>query len=82
MISTSTILIEYEIFDPEKGTTEVFILKLWPVYCVPGMQIYLLFTRQIIQFSLRVENNKSGSTFHNKFDNTVLLATSNIWANV
>jgi len=31
---------------------------------------------------LRVEDNKSGSTFYNKFDNAVLLATSNLWSNI
>ena len=29
--------------------------KLWPVYCVPGMHIYLLSTRQILQSRLRVK---------------------------
>ena len=37
MASSGTILIEHEIFDSEKGTTEVAVSKLWPVYCVFGI---------------------------------------------
>ena len=31
---------------------------------------------------MRVESNKSSSTFHNKSGDTVLLATPNLWDNV
>jgi len=48
MVASGTILIEHEIFDPEKGTTKVAISKLWLVYCISSMQIYLLSTRQIL----------------------------------
>ena len=41
-----------------------------------------LSTRQILQSRLRVEGNKSGSTFYDKFGNTVLLATPNLWSNI
>ena len=48
MVASSTVLIEHEIFDPEKETTKVAISKLWLVYCISGMQIYLFSTRQIL----------------------------------
>ena len=78
MIASGTVLIEHKIFYPEKETTKVAVLKLWLVYCVSGMQIYLFSTGQILQSGLRVEGNKSGSTFHDKFGNAVLSATSNL----
>ena len=46
------------------------------------MQIHLFFIKQILQSGLRVEGNKSGFTFHDKSDNIVLLATSNLWNNI
>ena len=42
----------------------------------------LLFTGQILQFGLRVEDNKSSSTFYNKSGDTVLLATPNLWDDI
>jgi len=65
-------------FDLEKGTTKVTMSKLWLVYCVPSMQIYLLSTGQIFQFGLRVESNKSSSTFYNKSGDVVSSATLNL----
>ena len=56
--------------------------KLWPVYCVSGMQMCLLSTRQILHFVLKVKDNKSGFTFCNKFGNTVLSATLNLQGNI
>ena len=56
--------------------------KIWLVYYVSGMQIYLLFTGQILQSILKVEDDKSSSTFCDKFSNAVLLATSNLWGNM
>jgi len=50
MVASDTVITEHEIFDPKKKTTKVAILKLWPVYCVLGMQICLLSTGQF--FSL------------------------------
>ena len=58
------ILIEYEIFNSEKGTTKVAMSKLWPVYYVSGIQIYFLSTRQILQFRLRVEDDKMSGMVH------------------
>ena len=46
------------------------------------MQMHLLSTRQILQFRLRVEGDKSSSTFYDKFGNTVISATSNLWNNI
>jgi len=42
------------------------------------MQMHLLSTGQILQFGLRVEDNKSGSTFHDKSGNAVLSDTPNL----
>ena len=75
MIASSTIMIEHKIFDFEKGTTNVAVLKLWLVYCVSSMQMYFLSTRQIFQSKLKVESNKSSSTFCNKSNHVVLLMT-------
>ena len=75
-------MIEYEIFDSKKGTTKIAVSKLWPVYCVPGIQIHLLSTGQILQSRLRVEDNKSGSTFCDKSGDAVLLTTPNLWDNI
>ena len=51
----NTILIEHEIFDPEKRITKVTMSKLQPVYCVSSMQMCFLSTGQILQSRLRVE---------------------------
>jgi len=44
--------------------------------------MYLLSTRQIFQFQLRVAGDKSSSTFYDKSGNTVISATSNLWDNI
>jgi len=82
IIAFGTVLIEYKIIDPEKETTKVAISKIWLVYCIPGMQMCLFSTRQILQSRLRMEGNKSGSTFHDKSGDAVLLATPNLWGNI
>ena len=48
MVASSTILIKYKIFNSEKETTKVVVSELWLVYCVPGMQMCLLSTGQIL----------------------------------
>ena len=58
------------------------MLKLWLVYYVTGIQICLLSTKQVLQFGLRVENDKSSFTFHNKSGDTIILATLNFWDNI
>jgi len=78
IVTSSTVLIKHEIFDSAKGTTKVAMSKLWPVYCVPSIQMYLLSTKQILQFGLRVEDNKSGSTFCNKSGNAILTVTPSL----
>ena len=82
IVASSTVLIEYEVFDSKRETIKVAMLKLWPVYCVLSIQIYLFSIRQILQSGLRVKGDKSGSTFHDKSGNTVLLATSNPCSNI
>ena len=78
MVASSIILIEHEIYDSEKKTTKVSVSKLWIVYYVLSIQMCFLYTRQILQSRLRVEDNKSGSTFHAKSGNAVLLTTPNL----
>ena len=82
MVAFGTVLIEHKIFDLAKETNKVAMSKLQPVYYVPSMQMCLLSTRQVLQSGLRVEGNKSGSTFHNKSGDAVLWATSNLWSNI
>ena len=48
IVASGTVLIEHKIFNSAKKTTKVAVSKLWPVYYVPGMQIYLLSIRQIL----------------------------------
>ena len=82
IVASSITLIEHEILNPEKGTTKVVVSKLQPVYYIFNIQICLLSTEQILQSGLRVKDNKSGSTFCNKSDDTVPLATPNLWNNI
>ena len=42
MVASGTVLIEHEIFDLAKKTTKVAVSKLWLVYYITGIQIYLL----------------------------------------
>jgi len=44
MVASNTILIKHEIFDPEKKTTKVAVLKLWLVYYVSSMQLDKFFS--------------------------------------
>jgi len=37
IVASGTVLIEYEIFNPEKETAKVAILKLWLVYYISSM---------------------------------------------
>jgi len=82
MVASGTVLIEHKIFYFEKGTTKVALSKLWPVYCISDIQMHLLSTGQLLQSGLRVEDDKSSSTFCNKSGDVVLLATSNLWGNI
>jgi len=45
------------------------------------MQIYLIFTRQILQSGLRV-GDKNSFIFHDKSGDAVLLAIPNLWDNI
>ena len=44
MVASNTILIGHEIFDPEKETTKVAVLKLWLVYYVSSIQLDKFFS--------------------------------------
>ena len=46
------------------------------------MQIYFFSIKQILQSGLRVKDNKSDFTFHDKSGNIVLLTTPNLWNNI
>jgi len=48
IVAVETVLIEHEIIDPKDRTTRTAISKLWPMYCVPGMTMRLLSTRQLL----------------------------------
>ena len=37
IITSNTILIEHEIFNPKKGATKVIVSKLWPVYYISSI---------------------------------------------
>ena len=82
IVVSGTILIEHEIFDSKKGTTKIVVSKLQLVYCVTGMQMHFLSTGQILEFGLRVESDKSSSTFCDKFCDAILSATPNLWGNI
>jgi len=58
------------------------MFKLWLLYYVSSIKIYLLSTRQNFQSRLRFEGNKSSSTFHKKSSDTILSATLNLWSNI
>ena len=36
-VTSNTVLIEYEIFNPEKETTQVAVSKLWLVHYISGI---------------------------------------------
>ena len=78
MVASDTVLIEHKIFDPEKGTTKVTMSKLQPVYYISNIQMCFLSTKQILQSRLRVEDNKSSSTFYDKSGDAILLAITNL----
>jgi len=82
MVVVGTVLIEHEIIDPQDRSTRTAISKLWPVYCVPGMTIRLLSTRQLLQSGLSVEGTVDGSTFHDSSGDAVLSALPNHWGSI
>ena len=55
MVAVGTVLIEHKIIDPKNRITRTTISKLWPVYCVPSITMYLLSTRQLLQSGLSIE---------------------------
>jgi len=82
MVAVGTVLIEHEIIDPKDRTTRTAISKLWPVYCIPGMTIHLLSTRQLLQSRLSIEGTIDGSTFHDSSGDAVLSALPNLWRSI
>ena len=77
MVAVGTVLIEHEIIDPQDRSTRAAISKLWPVYCVPGITMRLLFTGQLLQSGLSVEGTVDGSTFRDSSGDAVLSALPN-----
>jgi len=82
MVAVRTVLIEHEIIDLKDRTTRTAISKLWPVYCVPGMTMCLLFTGQLLQSGLSIENTMDSSTFCNSSGDAVLSALPNLWGSI
>ena len=82
MVVVGTVLIEHEIIDPKNRTTRTAISKLWPVYCVPSMTMYLLFTGQLLQSRLSIEGTMDSSTFCDSSDNGVLSVLPNLWKSI
>ena len=82
MVAVGTVLIEYEIIDLKDRTTRTAISKLWPVYCIPGITMHLLSTRQLLQFGLSIEGTMDGSTFHNSSGDAILSALPNLWGSI
>jgi len=82
MVAVGTVLIEHEIIDPKDRTTRTAISKLWPVYYVPGMIIYLLSTGQLIQSGLSIEGTIDGLIFCNSSGDVVLSALPNLWGSI
>ena len=82
MVVVGTVLIEHEIIDSKNRTTRTAISKLWPVYCVPSMTMYLLFTGQLLQSGLSIEGTMDSSTFCDSFDNGVLSVLPNLWKSI
>jgi len=60
MVAMGTVLIEHEIIDPKDKTIKIAISKLWPVYCVPGITMRLLSTRQLLQSESSIESTIDG----------------------
>jgi len=82
IVAVGTVLIEYEIIDLKDRTTRTAISKLWPVYCIPGITMHLLSTRQLLQFGLSIEGTMDGSTFHNSSGDAILSALPNLWGSI
>jgi len=82
MVAVGTVLIEHEIIDPKDRTTRTVISKLWPVYCVPGMTMCLLFTGQLLQSRLSIEGIMDSSTFCDSSGDAVLFALPNLWGSI
>ena len=55
IFASNTILIEHKIFNPRKETIQVAMSKLWPIHCIPSIQMYILSTKQILQSGLKVK---------------------------
>jgi len=82
MVTVGIVLIEHEIIDPKNRTTRTAISKLWPVYCVPGITMHLLSTRQLLQSGLSIEGTIDGSTFRDSSNDAVLFALPNLWESI
>ena len=52
IVASGIVLIEHKIFNSDKETTKVAVLKQWLVYHVSSMQLYFFSTRQILSLSL------------------------------
>jgi len=82
MVAVGTVLIEHEIIDPKNRTTRTAISKLWPVYYIPSMTMYLLSTRQLLQSGLSIEDTMDGLTFCDLSGDVVLSTLPNLWESI
>jgi len=82
MVAIGTVLIEHEIIDPKNRITRIAISKLWPVYYVPGMTMYLLSTEQLLQSGLSIEDTIDSSTFCNSSGDAVFSVLPNLWGSI
>jgi len=82
MVAVETVLIEHKIIDPKNRTTRIAISKLWPIYCVPGITMCLLSTRQLLQSGLSIEGTMDGSTFCDLSSDAVLSVLPNLWGSI
>jgi len=82
IIAFKTVLIEHEIFNSKKETTKVAVSKIWPLYCVSDIQIYL-FIKSRTTFIVFYSQSRLKNLFSkDKFGNAVLLVVSNLWDNI
>ena len=43
IVAIETVLIDHDIINPKDRTTKTAISKLWPVYCILGITMYVSF---------------------------------------
>jgi len=80
IVTSGTILIKHKSLILRKKLPRL-LYQNYGQYIVSLVCRYI-FSGQILQSELRVEDNKNGSTCHDKSGNAILLAISNLWSNI